>query len=144
MLLGENWCWSFLGQVILVSVLRVSLHIQFLKKALGKLPGPGSQPPAETELRKRNGTFCSSRMESKKWNTLEGRPFVPENFRSNRAFHLRLHWSNRKFCLPYCYLIWPFWGESVSRGFIFTILIRKYEKKAFYFAILAFSTSFDF
>ena len=40
------------------------------------------------------------------WNTLEGSPFVPENLRSNRVFHLQL---NR--------------------------LIRKYEKRVFNFAI---------
>ena len=33
-------------------------------------------PPAKLELRKWNGNFCSNWLERKKWNTLEGRPFV--------------------------------------------------------------------
>ena len=45
-------------------------------------------PPAKLELRKWNGDFCSNRLEGKKWNTSEGRPFVPENFRSNQKFCL--------------------------------------------------------
>ena len=54
------------------------------------------QPPAETELRKWNGNLCSNGLERKKWNTWEGRPFVPYNFRSNRPFHLHLNRLNRK------------------------------------------------
>ena len=37
-----------------------------------------------------------NQLERKKWNTWEGRPFVPYNFRSNRAFHLHLNRLNRK------------------------------------------------
>lgn len=44
------------------------------------------QPPAETD----NG------LERKKWNTWEGRPLVPYNFRSNRACHLHLNRLKRK------------------------------------------------
>ena len=54
------------------------------------------QPPAETDLRKWNENLCSNGLERKKWNTWEGRPFVPYNFRSNRAFHLHLNRLNRK------------------------------------------------
>ena len=54
------------------------------------------QPPVETELRKWNGHLCSNGLERKKWNTWEGRPFVPYNFQSNRAFHLHLNRLNRK------------------------------------------------
>ena len=53
------------------------------------------QPPAETELRKWNGNLCSNGLKRKKWNTWEGRPFVPYNFRSNRALHLHLNRLNR-------------------------------------------------
>jgi len=38
------------------------------------------QPPAELELRKWIRNFCSNRLERKKWNTSEGRPFIPKKF----------------------------------------------------------------
>ena len=55
------------------------------------------QPSAERELRKWNRNFCSNRLERKKWNSSEGRPFVPKNFRSNHAFHLHSDRSSQKF-----------------------------------------------
>ena len=42
------------------------------------------------------------------------------------------------------YLISRFWRGNISRGFIFAILIGKYEKRALNFATEAFSTSFYF
>ena len=38
------------------------------------------QPPAEPLLRKYIRNFCSNRLERKKWNTSEGRPFIPKKF----------------------------------------------------------------
>ena len=53
--------------------------------------------PLQTEiLCKWNGNFRSNRLEREKWSTSEGRPFIPENFHLNCAFHLPFNWLDQK------------------------------------------------
>lgn len=66
------------------------------QRSLAKIGNSSRQTPAETELRKWNGNFCSNRLERKKGNSSEGHPLVPENFQSNCAYHLHLNRSKWK------------------------------------------------
>jgi len=54
------------------------------------------QPPAEADLRKWNGNFCSTGWDGK--SEIPGKVVrvVPYNFQSNRAFHLHLNRLNPK------------------------------------------------
>ena len=103
-------------------------HRQTLEMA-EKIPGPRRQPPAETEFRK--------------WNAKSGIPWkVVRLFRKISGLTARSicgytgRTGNFAFLIA-TLIIWRFWRESISRGFVFTMLIRKYEKRAFYFVILA-------
>ena len=91
-------------------------HRQTLQMG-GKILGASHRP----ELRKWNGNLCSSGLERKKWNTWEGRPFVPYNFQSNRAFHLHLNRLNRQSVEPEI----PYMGQFLAS--------RKSEKGKYIF-----------